>query len=67
MKFEEFEKRIRERGYGIAAMNHYSLNGKQYTFCVVLSKNDDKAFRAEAESSEEVFEILFNKITEAES
>ncbi|MFH0928790.1 MAG: hypothetical protein V1818_00340 [Candidatus Aenigmatarchaeota archaeon] len=61
MKFEEFEKRIREMGYGIAAMNHYIFGGKNYTYCVVLGKND-KAFQAEGESSEKVFEMIINKI-----
>ena len=28
MNFEEFEKKILEKGYGIVAMNHHIINGK---------------------------------------
>lgn len=67
MKFEDFEKAIRERGYGIAAMNHYSIGGKHYTFCIVFGKDKEKAFKAEAESSEDVFETIVKQIAEFES
>ena len=62
MKFEQFEKEIKENGYGIVAMNHYTLSGKWQTYCVVLSKNSDKAIKAEAENSEDVFEKIFEQI-----
>jgi hypothetical protein len=62
MKFEEFERKILERGYGIAAMNHYTINGKLHTYCVVLSRNKERAFQAEAENSEKVFDKIYNEI-----
>ena len=62
MKFEEFEKKILEKNYGIVAMNHYSINGKRYLYCVVLSKDKKKAFQFEGENSEEVFENIYNQI-----
>lgn len=62
MKFEDFEKQIKEKGYGIVAMNHYTLGGKGHTYCVVLSKNSDKAIKAEAENSEDVFKQIFEQI-----
>lgn len=62
MKFEEFEKKIQEKGYGVAAMNHYAINGKLYTYCVVLNKSEDKAFQGESENSEEVFDKIYDQI-----
>jgi len=62
MRFEEFEKKICELGYGIAAMNHYTINGKRHTYCVVLSRDRERAFQAKAENSENVFENIYNKI-----
>jgi len=62
MDFEEFEKKILEKGYGIVAMNHYSMNRKRYLYCVVLSKDKEKAFQAEGENSQEVFEDIYNQI-----
>jgi hypothetical protein len=62
MKFEEFEKKIKEKGYGIVAMNHYTLGGKWHTYCVVLSKNSDKAIKAEDENSEDVFKKICEQI-----
>jgi hypothetical protein len=66
MKFEEFEKNILEKGYGIAAMNHYSINGKLYTYCVVLSRDTERAFKAEAENSEDLFDDIYNQILDFE-
>lgn len=63
MKFEEFERKVWEKGYGIAAMNHYTIGGKRRTYCVVLSRNKERAFQAEGENSEEVFESILNQIT----
>ncbi|MBN2202575.1 MAG: hypothetical protein JW700_00080 [Candidatus Aenigmarchaeota archaeon] len=62
MKFEEFERTIRENGFGIAAMNHYSINGKDYTYCVVLNSKKGVAFKGEAQTSEEAFDIIIEKI-----
>jgi hypothetical protein len=62
MKFEEFEKKMWEKGYGIVAMNHYAISGKRRTYCVVLSKNKERAFQSEAENSEQVFEDIYNQI-----
>jgi hypothetical protein len=66
MKFEEFEKKIREKGYGIAAMNHYNMGGKPYTFCVIFGKNKERAFKAEAEKSEDVFDSIISQIEDYE-
>lgn len=62
MDFREFEKRVWEKGYGIVAMNHYTIGGKRYTYCVVLSRNKERAFQSEAQNSEEAFENIFNQI-----
>ena len=62
MKFEQFEKEIKERGYGIVAMNHYSINKIWHTYCVVLGKDDKTAFKVEATNSEEVFKNIFEQI-----
>lgn len=58
MKFEEFEAKIWEKGYGIVAMNHYTLGGKRFTYCVILDRNKKRAFQAEAENSEDVFKSI---------
>lgn len=62
MKFEEFERKIWEKGYGIVAMNHYTIKGKRHTYCVVLGGNREKAFQSEAEDSEQVFDDIYNSI-----
>ncbi len=62
MDFEEFEKKIFEEDYGIVAMNHYSINGKRYLYCVVLSKDKERAFQAEGKNPKEVFENIYNQI-----
>lgn len=62
MEFEEFEKKIWRKDYGITAMNHYTISGKRYTYCVVLSRDKKQAFQSEAENSEEVFESIYNQI-----
>ena len=62
MQFEEFEKKIWEMGYGIVAMNHYTISGKRHTYCVILSRNRERAFYSEAENSEKVFESIYNQI-----
>ena len=51
MKFEEFEKNILEKDYGIVAMNHFTISGKRYTYRVVLSRNKERAFQSEAPDS----------------
>ncbi len=66
MKFEEFEKKIWRKGYGIVAMNHYTVRGKRYTYCVVLNRNKGKAFRAEAKNSEDAFEKIYAQIVNCE-
>ena len=66
MNFEEFEKKILEKGYWIVAMNQYSVNGKCYTYCVVFNKSEEKAFKSEAQDSKEVFEDIHNQIIDSE-
>ena len=67
MKFEEFEKAIREKGYGIAAMNHYRIGGKDCTFCIIFGKDKQRAFKAEGENSEQVFESIASQMNEFEN
>src|SRR3989344_6754512 len=62
MKFEEFEKKIWDMGYGIVAMNHYTIGGKRRTYCVILNSNKKQAFKFEANNSEDVFENIYNQI-----
>lgn len=66
MKYEEFEKELWEKGYGIVAMNHYTINGERHTYCVVLSRNKERAFQAEGISSGEVFQKIYNQIVDFE-
>lgn len=66
MKFEEFEKFILEKDYGIAAMNHYFIKGELHTYCVVSSKDTERAFKAEGEKSEDVFGSIYNQILDFE-
>jgi len=66
MKYDEFEKSIWKKGYGIVAMNHYTINGKRHTYCVILSRDEKRAFQSEAEDSEEVFESIYGKILDLE-
>ena len=63
MKFEEFERKIWSAGYGIAAMNHYTMNGVRYTYCVLLHRETDSAFKEEGQHSEDVFEQLYERLT----
>lgn len=62
MDFEEFEKKILEKGYGIVAMNHYFLNNKRHLFCAILNAKKQRAFKEEGENSEDVFENIYNQI-----
>ena len=66
MIFEEFEKKAWEKGYGIVAMNHYTINSKRYTYCVVLGKDKKRAFQFEAEKSEKVFKNIYEQIVKFE-
>ena len=47
-------------------MNHYTVRGKRYTYCVVLNRNKGKAFRAEAKNSEDAFEKIYAQIVNCE-
>ena len=67
MKFEEFELKIRERGYNIVGMNHYRQDNKCYTFCAILNTTTSRAFKAESEFSEYVFDELIEKVEVAEN
>lgn len=67
MNFEEFEKKILEKSYGIVAMNHYSIKGRRYLYCVVLSKNKERAFHAEGENSQQIFDCIYHKIINFEN
>ena len=49
-------------GYGIVAMNHYTMNSERKTYCVVLNNNKKQAFKFEADNSEDVFENIYNQI-----
>lgn len=62
MTFEDFEKHAWEKGYGIVAMNHYSIKGRRYTYCVVLGKNKARAIQAEGEDSQKVFQDIHDQM-----
>ncbi|MBN2368069.1 hypothetical protein JXC34_03545 [Candidatus Woesearchaeota archaeon] len=62
MDFEEFEKRIWEKGFGIAAMNHYSINGKRMLYCIIYNTQKGKAFMQEGDISSDVFEKLYGRV-----
>jgi len=62
MNFEEFEKKILEKGFGIVGMNHYYINKKPHLFCAVMNTPKQRAFKTEGEKPEEVFENLYNQI-----
>lgn len=64
MTFEEFEQKIWEKGFGIVAMNHYTLSGTRRTYCVILGNDRKTAFQAEGEHSQEVFDSLYHKVLE---
>ena len=67
MKFEEFETEIWKRGYGIAAFNHYTVQKERYTYCVVLSRSCEKAFKGEGKCSEDVFDSIIKQMNISES
>jgi hypothetical protein len=67
MKFEEFEAEIWRRGYGIVAFNHYTVQEERRTYCVVLSRSCEKAFKAEGNRSELVFDSIIKQIKASES
>ncbi len=62
MTFEDFEKVIATLGFGIVAMNHYSMNGKRYLYCAILNGKTNTAFRSEGEESRLVFDDLIHQI-----
>ena len=62
MNFEDFEKAIWDRGYGIAAMNHYTIKGKRYTYCVVVSRDCERAFKSEKNNFSDGFESIVDQI-----
>ena len=62
MTFEKFEIYIFEKGYGIVAMNHYSINNERHLYCVVMNKDGSKAIKAEGKKSVEVFQSIADKL-----
>lgn len=62
MKFEEFERQIWAFGYGIVGLNHYSVEGKRFTYCAILNTTGNRAFREEGPDSEKVFESIIEKL-----
>jgi len=62
MTFEELEETIWRRGYGIVACNHYTIEGQRRTYCVVLSRDNARAFKAEGHSSDAVFGEIVRQI-----
>jgi len=67
VKFEEFETEIWKRGYSIVAFNHYTIKKRRYTYCVVLSRSCEKAFKEEGKRSEDVFDSIIKQINLSES
>jgi hypothetical protein len=66
MKFEEFETEIWKRGYGVVAFNHYTVEKERYTYCVVLSRSCERAFKGESKRSEDVFDSIIRQINVSE-
>lgn len=66
MKFENFEKQIWKRGYGIAALNHYFCKTTYYTYCAIFNKNEKRGLAAEDTTSEKVFDTLFEQLKKME-
>ena len=60
MKFEVFENKLLSYGYGIVACNHYSLHKVRHLYCVIMSKDGTRSFKAEGQSSQVVFSKLVN-------
>lgn len=68
MSFEDFEKEIDSKGYGIVALNHYSIkNNQRHTYCVILGKNNTRAIKAEGVSSKGVFLSIVKQMNEGTS
>jgi hypothetical protein len=67
MRFEKFETEIWKRGYGIAAFNHYTVQKERHTYCVVLSRSCEKAFKGEGRRSEDAFDSIIKQINISES
>jgi len=62
LKFEDFERNIRKKGYLIIGMNHYRQNGKIHIFCAIMNPKSKKAFKAEHTDSERVFTMLSREV-----
>jgi hypothetical protein len=62
MTFEEFETCILKNGYGIVAMNHYSINGERYLYCVIMNKDGSRAIKEEGKESTKVFQSILDKL-----
>lgn len=68
MTFEDFEEQLWCRyGYGIVAMNHYTITGARRLYIAVLERRPiepwpPRAFKAEGEDSGEVFADIIRQI-----
>ncbi len=62
MNFEDFEEEIRDMGYGIVALNHYSIQDQRYTYCCILGENSTRAIKAQGMSSNEVFLSIIKQL-----
>jgi hypothetical protein len=60
--FEELEQYLLTNGYSICAMNHYKLNNKWRLFLAVMREDNNLAFKAEGENSQEVFANILQQL-----
>lgn len=70
--FENFESAIWGMGFGIVAMNHYTLNfggvKPRHLYCVVLERTEcgkGRAFKAEGQKSSRVFANIIKQILDS--
>ncbi len=66
MTFEKFEGIISKHGYGIVAMNYYTLNQNRFLYCVILNQDESNAIKGENKKSSLVFQEIVEKLLKNE-
>ena len=62
MKFEEFEEKIKEKGFGIVAMNHYAIAGERMILlCCFKVKIVRRLFRLKAKTQNWYLKIFIRR------
>jgi hypothetical protein len=59
MNFEEFHKKIHEKGFQIVCLNDYQMKGAQHTFIAI---QDKKGHGFHAEGSSENMAMIFQEL-----